>query len=74
MINFYLFRHKMEDHNYILAEIYIKKDDIDKDIKIINSYGNYKREMGNEMEKYINQLVEEFGTKTEKDQDEKKEK
>ena len=32
------------DNNYIIAEIYIKKSDINKDIRIINSFENFKRE------------------------------
>ena len=46
----------MEEQNYIIAEIDITKEDINKDIKIINSYGNYRRESGNECEIYINEL------------------
>ena len=30
--------------NYIDAEIYIKEEDINKDVRIINSFDNYKRE------------------------------
>ena len=29
--------------NYIIAEIYIKKEDINKDIKIINSFENFQK-------------------------------
>ena len=30
--------------NFIIAEIYIKEEDINKNIRIINSFENYKRE------------------------------
>ena len=32
------------NENYIIAELIIKKDDINKDIRIINSFENYKKE------------------------------
>ena len=32
-----------QNKNYILAEINIKEDDINKDIRIINSFEEYKR-------------------------------
>ena len=31
--------------NYINAEIYIKEEDINKSIRIINSYENFQREL-----------------------------
>ena len=34
----------INNKNYIIGEIEIKKDDVNKDIRIINSYENYKRE------------------------------
>ena len=34
---------KVEDKNYIVGEINIKEDDIDKDIRIINSYEEYHK-------------------------------
>ena len=46
LMNFY---NKLNDNkNYIIAEIEIKKDDINKDIKIINSFEQYKRESNRE--------------------------
>ena len=33
---------KMNNNNYIISEINIKKEDINKDIQIINSFENYK--------------------------------
>ncbi len=47
----------MEDNNYITAEINIEDKDINKDIKIINSFGNYQREFGNETDIYVSKLV-----------------
>ena len=35
---------EMNNENYIIGEIEIKKEDINKDIRIINSYEQYKRE------------------------------
>jgi len=35
---------KNENNNYIIAEIEIKKDNVNKNIRIINSYEEYKRE------------------------------
>jgi len=64
----------MEDDNYIIAEIYIDDDNIDKDIKIINSFGNYRREIGNLIDQHVSKLVEEFGTKTENDNNKDKKK
>jgi len=42
-------------NNYIMAEIYIKEEDINKDIRIINSFEQYKRESkrGNSVDDYI---------------------
>ena len=37
---------KINDKNYIIAEIDIKEEDINKDIRIINSFEEYKRENG----------------------------
>ena len=34
----------MGNTNYIDAEIYIRKVNVNKDIRIINSFDNYKRE------------------------------
>jgi hypothetical protein len=34
----------MNDINFITAEIYIKEEDIDKNIRIINSFENVKYE------------------------------
>jgi len=64
----------MEDDNYIIGEIYIDEDNIDKDIKIINSFGNYRREIGNLIDQHVSKLVEEFGTKTENDNNKDKKK
>jgi len=64
----------MEDDNYIIAEIYIDGDNIDKDIKIKNSFGNYRREIGNLIDQHVSKLVEEFGTKTENDNNKDKKK
>jgi len=36
---------RYNNNNYIIAEIFINIEDIDKDIRIINSYENVKREM-----------------------------
>ena len=33
----------MKNNNYIIAEINIKEDEINKNIRIINSYEEYKR-------------------------------
>ena len=49
---------KINNKNYIIAEIEIKKNDINKDIRIINSYEQYKRENKNDKEynnKYENE-------------------
>ena len=43
LINIYNKLNKIE-LNYIIAEIDIKKEDINKDIKIINSFENVKKE------------------------------
>ena len=37
---------KINNKNIIIGEIYIKKDDINKDIRIINSFENARRETG----------------------------
>ena len=60
----------MED-NYILAEINIQESDINKDIRIINSYGNYLREEG-EANKLISKLFEKYAIKEENDKDKEK--
>ena len=36
----------LNKQNYIITEIIIKKEDIQKEIKIINSYEQFKRETG----------------------------
>ena len=35
---------QINNNNYIIAEIEIKKEDINKNIRIINSFEQYKRE------------------------------
>ena len=46
---------KMKINNYIIAEIEIKKDDINKDVKILNSFEQRKLENKiNKKEKYLN--------------------
>ena len=35
---------KINNNNYIIGEIEIKKEDINKNIRIINSFEEYKRE------------------------------
>ena len=54
-----------EKKNYIIAEIFISDDNINKDIRIINSYEQYKREQSygdykkeNENEKEIKENCE----------------
>ena len=37
-------KHKNNNKNYIIAEIYINDENINKDIRIINSYEQFKRE------------------------------
>ena len=37
------FNKKIEDNNFIIGEIYIKEDDVNKYIRIINSYEEYMR-------------------------------
>ena len=34
----------MDSNNYINAEIYINEEDINQNIRIINSFDNYKKE------------------------------
>ena len=41
--NKYIFENKEKNKNYILAEIYIEEKYINKDIRIINSFEEYKR-------------------------------
>ena len=44
------------NNNYIIAEIYIKDEDINKEIQIINSYENYQRKWNAEIKKeYMNE-------------------
>ena len=53
-----LFNNKNKDissNNYIIGEIYISKDDINKDIRIINSYEEYLRNKKLEIKQYINE-------------------
>ena len=38
-----IIKNKEENKNYILAEINIEEDDINKNIRIINSFEEYKR-------------------------------
>ena len=40
---------KMNDNNYIISEIDIKKEDINEDIQIINSFENLVRKYGKEL-------------------------
>ena len=41
--NKYIFENKEKNKNYILAEIYIEEKHINEDIRIINSFEEYKR-------------------------------
>ena len=43
----------MGNTNYINAEIYIKEEDINKNIRIINSFDNYKKKVDLRMRKLI---------------------
>ena len=44
------------NNNYIIAEIYIKDEDTNKEIQIINSYENYQRKINYEIKKvYMNE-------------------
>ena len=45
----------MDITNYINAEIYIKEEDINKNIRIINSFENYKKD--NEWEEEVKSSV-----------------
>ena len=50
----------INNNNYIIAEIEIKKNDIDKDIRIINSYEQYKSE-----NKYDNEIEDKYRNESE---------
>ena len=47
---------KINDNNYIITEINIKDEDINKEIQIINSYENHQRKLNLEIQKeYMNE-------------------
>ena len=46
----------MDNNNYINAEIYINEEDINQNIRIINSYEKYrKKRRNNKEDDYINE-------------------
>ena len=64
----------MENKNYISAEIYINEEDINQDIRIINSYENYIKEEGIFVEKLCEEFVENYSQKKEEIEYKEKEK
>ena len=64
----------MENKNYISAEIYINEEDINQDIRIINSYENLIKEEGIFVEKLCEEFVENYSQKKEEVEYKEKEK